>query len=169
MSKSGEQAGEAERLGDMEQRSLAKKRWRLSFLLGVFVLSLLVGCAPATAGRSATITDVTITYRRDGGLTGRGQEWVIHMDGRIEAPGDLEMQAPPADVAAVLEQGAAMPAETATAEPAPCCDRFTYTLTFSAGEQQKTFTIYDGVETEALEMQMFAAVESLINTAEPLP
>lgn len=146
------------------------ERVRPFLLAALLILLLATGCAPAAAGqRSGEPADVTIVYRREGGLAGRSEEWVIHLDGRIDAPGNRDMQVPPAEVVAVIEQGEALDEPPATLEPAPCCDRFTYTLTFIVGDSEKTFVIYDGAETDAHEMQMFTAVEALLKAAEPLP
>lgn len=149
------------------QRS--RSRVPAHLLLWLAALLLLAGCAPGPGRNTLGQADVTITYRREGGLAGQSQEWVIHLDGRVEAPGDKEMQVPAEDVEAIIEQGAALAEPPTTPEPAPCCDRFTYSLTFSVGAQETTFTVYDGAPADAEELQMFADVEGLLNTAEPLP
>ncbi len=142
---------------------------RMMILALLALLLFLAGCGPATGNRDTSEGGVTIVYRREGGFAGLSQEWVIHLDGLIEAPGELQMRVPPAEVQALLDQSAEMVETPATPEPTPCCDRFTYSVTIIAGDQETTFTLSEGVLTDVEEAEMFAAVESLINTAEPLP
>jgi hypothetical protein len=138
-------------------------------LLWLLLLVLLSGCGPGGDDQGTGTADVTISYRREGGVAGLSQEWVIHLDGRVDGPGEMEMRVPPAVVEDILEQSAEIEPSGGTPEPAPCCDRFTYTITINIDDRQTTFTLNEGAVLAAAESEMFAAVESLINTAEPLP
>ena len=139
-------------------------------LLALLALApLLLGCGPASNSQSAGDPDVTIIYRRSGGIMGTSQEWVIHMDGRIEAPGELQMHVDTKDIEAIMAQSSAIEPPTSTPEPAPCCDQFTYSITIVSGDQETSFTTSDGASAEGEHMAMFAAVEALINAADPLP
>ncbi len=145
-------------------------------LLGIFLLlSLLVACAPGgddgDRDLSADIdVDTIIIYGREGGFAGINQEWVIHLDGTIDAPGDTELTVPQGDVQELVQKGveadfAALANETAKTEI--CCDRMTYTLTVISGDDEWRLITTDSADQSKEVTELFIMVQSLIDEAKP--
>ncbi len=153
---------------------MIRKVWLIGILL---LLSLLAACTPgggdAADGRQDNIAVGTvIIYAREGGFAGISQEWVIHLDGTIDAPGDQEMSVPSEDVQDIIIKGqesdfAALAAETANTDV--CCDRMTYTLTVVSGDNEWRLITTDSADAPKEVTELFIMVQSLIDEAEPSP
>lgn len=145
---------------------------RTQWLLATIILfSLLVGCEPGSRQENIALDEIKIVYGREGGIAGVEQEWIIHPDGLIEGPGDLELLAPPEDVMAILESGATADIEEFAAlatTPDSCCDQFTYTLAFMVGEETWNLAMNDDSEQPQEVNELFLMVEALIAEAEPV-
>ena len=153
---------------------MIRKVWLIGMPL---LLSLLAACAPGSGdagdGRQDNIAVGTvIIYAREGGFTGISQEWVIHLDGKIEAPGDKEMSVPSEDVQDIIRKGqesdfAALASETANTDV--CCDRMTYTLTVVNGDNEWRLVTTDSADAPTEVTELFIMVQSLIDEAQPSP
>ncbi len=150
-----------------------RKPWLIGLLL---LLSLLVACAPAndnSANRQTGIDiDTIIIYERQGGFAGISQEWVIHLDGSINGPGDQQLAAPPEEVQELVETGVESDLESLASKAAEhdaCCDQFTYTLTVVSGDEQWSLRTTDTAEQPREITELFIMVEALIAEAEPVP
>lgn len=141
--------------------------WLLAslLLLGLFAC----GRQDETGREGAVALDAEITYSRAGGIAGVSQEWVIHLDGTVDGPGDQALVVPPEAVHELLEVSAAADLAGAMAGPTPdaCCDQFVYTLTFTAGEQSWRISTTDTAEEDDVVSELFALAEALITTAQP--
>jgi hypothetical protein len=136
----------------------------------ITLFSLLVGCVSGSRQESVSLDEIRIVYSREGGIAGIKQEWIIHPDGLIEGPGEEEFLAPPEDVVAILESGAASGVEEFAAmetSPDSCCDQFTYTLTFEVGGEKWNLVMSDDSEQPQEVSELLAMVEKLIAEAEP--
>ncbi len=141
----------------------------------VFFFLLLASCARLGNGgtRQADIAmDTIIIYEREGGFAGMSQEWVIHMDGTIEGPGDEQLAVPPEEVLEVVETG--VESEIATLAPAlstpdACCDQFIYTITVISGDAEWSFVTSDSAQQPQEVSELFFMVQRLIAGAEPAP
>ena len=150
-----------------------RKLWLSAIIL---LLSLLVACTPNDGeddGRQSSIeVDTVIIYEREGGFAGISQEWVIHLDGTIDAPGDQQLAVPPEDVQEVVETGVESEIGTLApdlATPDACCDQFTYTITVISGGEEWSLITTDTAEQPEEVTELFIMVEALIAKAEPAP
>lgn len=137
--------------------------------LGVFSFLLLAACAgPRTAPASLPTTQqpvaspsqtgaekpvpalpagAVIEYRRSGGVAGVDEVYTIYADGRIVNAKGREWFVSPQEVARLAEgimQVGFFQAQEVGSSIAPCCDRFSYTLTVSLAGQTHTIHTYDG-------------------------
>lgn len=140
----------------------------------LILLTLLAGCTFGNnRGRQANIAvDAIIIYEREGGFAGMSQEWVIHLDGTIDAPGEQQLTVPPEEVMALVETSIDSEIESLApdaATPDACCDQFTYTLTFVAGDQEWSLIMTDTSEQPPEVSELFSMTEELIADAVPVP
>lgn len=148
---------------------------RKLFLIAIVLLfTLLAACAPGGAlGPQTSIEiDTVIIYEREGGFAGMSQEWVIHPDGLIDGPGDQQLVVPPEEVQELMQTGVESDIESLLpdmATPDACCDQFTYTLTFVAGDQEWSLVMTDTSEQSPGVSELFSMTEELIADAEPVP
>ena len=147
---------------------------KLGLITALFILSLLAACTPQNgpAQEMSVDVDTVIVYEREGGFTGISQEWVIHLDGTIDAPGDQQLAVPAEDVLEVVEKGAAsdftaLAAETADTET--CCDQMTYTLTVVSGDDEWRLITTDTADQSKEVTELFIMVQALIAEAQPVP
>jgi hypothetical protein len=147
---------------------------KLGFVVALLLISLIVACAPQDGPTRETSIDLDtiIVYEREGGFTGMSQEWVIHLDGKIDAPGDQQLAVPAEDVQELVEKGVtsdfqALAAETANTET--CCDQMTYTLTVVSGENEWRLITTDTAEQPKEVTELFIMVQTIINEAQPAP
>jgi hypothetical protein len=140
----------------------------------LLLLILLMGCSPKKSdSRQATLeTNTTIIYEREGGFTGISQEWVIHLDGSIEGPGDQQLMVPAEDVQELVGKGMesnfeSMVAETANTET--CCDQLTYTLTLVSGDNEWQLITTDTANQPKEVTELFIMVQALVDKAQPVP
>jgi hypothetical protein len=140
----------------------------------LLLLILLMGCSPKKSdSRQATLeTNTTIIYEREGGFTGISQEWVIHLDGSIEGPGDQQLMVPAEDVQELVGKGMesnfeSMVAETANTET--CCDQLTYTLTLVSGDNEWQLITTDTANQPKEVTELFIMVQALVDEAQPVP
>jgi hypothetical protein len=141
----------------------------------ILLLSLLIACAPGANDWDNDLlaniaVDTIIIYGREGGFAGMNQEWVIHLDGTIDAPGDQELTVPQEDVQELVEKGmeadfAALASETAKTEI--CCDQMTYTLTVISGDDEWRLVTTDSADQSKEVTELFIMVQSLIDEAQP--
>jgi hypothetical protein len=150
-----------------------RKPWLIGILL---LLALLVACAPAKENSANHQTgidiDTVIIYEREGGFTGISQEWVIHLDGTIEGPGEQQLTVPSEDVLELVETGVASDFESLAAETAEhdaCCDQLTYTLTVVSDDEVWSLRTTDMAEQPQEVTELFIMAEALIAEAEPIP
>jgi hypothetical protein len=147
---------------------------KLRFIAALLFLSLIAACAPQKGPTRETSIDLDtiLVYEREGGFTGISQEWVIHLDGTIDAPGDQQLAVPAEDVRELVEKGAAsdfpaLAAETANTET--CCDQMTYTLTVVSGDNEWRLITTDTAEQSKEVTELFIMVQTIINEAQPVP
>ena len=151
------------------------KIWLIALVL---TLSLLAACAPADKKDEEDVrysniqVDTVIIYKREGGFTGISQEWVIHMDGAVEGPGEQELAVPPDEVRELVEKGVdsdfeSLAAETANTET--CCDQMTYTLTVVSGDEEWSLITTDTADQPKEVTEVFIMAQTLIAEAEPAP
>ena len=140
----------------------------------LLLLILVMGCSPKKSdSRQATLeTNTTIIYEREGGFTGISQEWVIHLDGSIEGPGDQQLMVPAEDVQELVGKGMesnfeSMVAETANTET--CCDQLTYTLTLVSGDNEWQLITTDTANQPKEVTELFIMVQALVDKAQPVP
>ena len=149
---------------------------KICSIAAVVLLSLLAACAPAGENDDDRISnihvDTVIIYEREGGFTGISQEWVIHLDGTIEGPGEQQLAVPPEDVLEFVETGVESDFEALAAESADhdaCCDQLTYTLTVVSDDEVWSLRTTDSAEQPREVSELFIMVEALIADAEPAP
>lgn len=140
----------------------------------LILLTLLAGCTLGNrGGRQANIAvDAIIIYEREGGFAGIGQEWVIHLDGTIDGPGEQQLTVPSEEVMALVETSIDSKIESLApnaAAPDACCDQFTYTLTFVSGDEEWSLVMTDTSEQPPEISELFSMTEELIADAEPVP
>jgi len=88
-----------------------------------------------------------IMLTRSGGFSGKTEEWIIYVDGRITHNSAEVAHATPAEVEGLMQtidqlgffslQGSYMPQNT-------CCDRFTYVLNVTNGGKANKVTFLEG-------------------------
>ena len=146
-----------------------------SLLLAALLSFILFGgCSPQNNdSRQATIeSNTVIIYGREGGFTGISQEWVIHLDGSIDGPGDQQLTVPAEDVQEFVGKGMesnfeSMAAETANTET--CCDQMTYTLTIISGDNEWQLVTTDTADQPKEVTELFIMAQALIDEAQPVP
>jgi hypothetical protein len=146
---------------------------KLGLIIALLLLSLLAACAQQNGSTRETSLDVDtiLVYGREGGFTGISQEWVIHLDGTIDAPGDQQLSVPAGDVRELVEKGVAsdlpaLAAETAITET--CCDQMTYTLTVVSGEDEWRLITTDTADQPKEVTELFIMVQAIIANAQPV-
>lgn len=149
---------------------------KLWFSTLFLIVSLLVACAPISdrnkSHQANVAVETVIIYEREGGIAGISQEWVIHLDGTIDAPGDQKLTVPPEDVQEIVEAGAESDISSLTSEsstPDACCDQFTYTITMVSGDKEWQLMTTDTAEQPEEVSELFIMIEALIAAAEPAP
>ncbi len=88
-----------------------------------------------------------IKYHRSGGVAGIDEAYTIYADGRIVDAKGREWFVSPEEVARLVEaiaQDGFFQTRESESSIAPCCDRFSYTLTVSLAGQTHTVHTYDG-------------------------
>ncbi|MFL7838406.1 MAG: hypothetical protein ACK2T4_09690 [Candidatus Promineifilaceae bacterium] len=145
---------------------------KLGLIAALLLLALLAACSPQNNDNSqSSIKEGTvIIYKREGGIAGISQEWVIHMDGNIDGPGDQELAVPADDVQKVVEKGLesdfnSLASETANTET--CCDQMTYILTVVSGDDEWRLITTDTADQPKEVTELFIMVQALISEAEP--
>jgi hypothetical protein len=148
--------------------------WKASLIAAVlfFFLTLLAGCSSQDKGDSHNSIEpgMTIIYKREGGIAGISQEWIIHLDGTIDGPGDQELVVPAEDVQDLAEKGMESDIESLAAETAhteTCCDQMTYILTITSGDQEWRLITTDTADQPKEVSELFIMVQALIAEAEP--
>ena len=139
-----------------------------SWFLFIIVVLLTTACGPAIRSVSGVSTDIVIIYQREGGFAGTSQEWVIHPDGSIEAPGERELAADPDDTSALLALTTDDEISDLGDSYVPqddCCDKYFYTITIKVGDQEKTIRSSDGADQPEELTDLLAAIEELIAKA----
>lgn len=155
-----------------DTRNIANPQlWMVVLLL---LASLLVGCAAGEDAdrRESLAIEAVIIYEREGGFAGISQEWVIHLDGSIDGPGEQQLTVPPEEVEDLVETTLDAEIESLASEmatPDACCDQFTYTLTFIAGNEEWTLVMTDTSEPPDEVSELFTLTEELIADAQPVP
>lgn len=147
---------------------------KLGFIAALLLILLIAACAPQNRPTRETSIDLdtVIVYEREGGFTGISQEWVIHLDGTIDGPGDQQLAVPADDVRELVEKGVAsdftaLAAETANTET--CCDQMTYTLTVVSGDNEWRLITTDTAKQHKEVTELFIMVQTIINEAQPVP
>jgi Emfourin len=138
----------------------------------LILLSLILACGPSTgSGLEGTVSssDAVIIYSREGGFAGVSQEWVIHLDGTINAPAGETLTVSPEAVRELVEIGAETNFANLAGAPTPdaCCDQFVYTLTFSTADQSWSLSTTDSAEQDPVVSELFDMAAALIASAEP--
>jgi hypothetical protein len=88
-----------------------------------------------------------IEYHRSGGVVGVDEAYTIYADGRIVNAKGQEWFVSPQEVARLTEsivQVGFFQAQEVGSSIAPCCDRFSYTLTVYLAGRTHTVHTYDG-------------------------
>ncbi len=150
------------------QKFYLLNNYYLFLVLGVLVL---VACNAKDTPASGISEDTSLTYQREGGVTGINQEWTIYPNGRIIAPDGQEMQVSQEATADVLSRSAAI--ESADLSKSyvaddECCDQFFYTIIIKVGDQETTLHTSDGANHPESITLLIEEIERLIATAEPV-
>lgn len=139
--------------------------WLLIGLLG------LAACGPDAAPVRGVSTDIEITYKRQGGIAGITQEWIIYPDGRIIGSEGQELKVPPEQVISLLAEASEIDSSTLQESYVPdnaCCDQFIYTIVVKVGDQETMLQTSDGAEQPEQVTSFIISIENLISQAEPI-
>ena len=144
------------------------------FLMYLILTLALVGCArsvvpspiatpaPSPLATPPAVSEISITYQRNGGLVGAHDTWMIDAQGTVSSPGSGATahltSAQKAELIAAIRlanftalQDSYLPQDT-------CCDRYEYTVTITINGQSKTVHTIDASPTAP------PALTQLINT-----
>jgi hypothetical protein len=144
------------------------------FLVGLILTLTLAGCArsvvpspiatpaPSPLATPPAVSEISITYQRNGGLMGVHDTWMINPQGKVSSPGSgATVQLTSAQMAELIAairlanftalQDSYLPQDT-------CCDRYEYTVTITVDGRSKTVRTIDASPTAP------PALTQLINT-----
>lgn len=153
------------------------KTLMLWHMLGLIILTACNASGTAAVTQTATATastsdvpqapqDGSITFQRNGGFAGVSEQWIIFLDGHIENLEGERQQVDSEDVQTLFEiieaegffelADSYVPLDT-------CCDRFTYTITVSIGDKNKSVSTIDASPTQPAQLQnIIRAINDLL-------
>jgi hypothetical protein len=100
-----------------------------------------------------------------------GQEWTIYPNGQIIGSAGQELQASPEKVIALLaklEEIKSSAKNEAFVYEESCCDQFTYTVVYQAGDQEILIQTSDGSDHPGEISAILTDLRRLISQADPV-
>ena len=155
------------------------------FMISLALAFMLTACAsttqpaPMTTPSLSPLTspprtpqEISVTYRRSGGLAGTDDTWKISGDGQVVHQGQAAGTPQQLSGAQMTELTAAIRAANfmsladSYVPQATCCDRYLYEITVTLNGQSKTVQTIDGSPTAPAELnQLVATLNRLVSTA----
>jgi hypothetical protein len=128
--------------------------------------------APSPLTSPQTVSDVYITYRRNGGLAGSHDTWIIDLQGKLTHQGSGASSqltaAQMAELAAAIHAADFMALQNSFLSKDICCDRYEYTITITANGQSKTVRTNDASPIAPPKlMQLIDTLNQLVITPAP--
>ena len=121
-----------------------------------------------TSAATQALQEGSITFQRNGGFAGVSEQWIIFLDGHIENLEGERQQVDSEDMHTLFEiiqaegffelADSYVPLDT-------CCDRFTYTISVSIGDKNKSVSTIDASPTQPAQLQnIIRAINDLLFT-----
>ena len=140
--------------------------------LTVALLLTLSACGADAAGNGSTTTTtvpagLSGSIRVSGGIAGIDETWVLESDGTVLGPDGYVGTLSAADRSSLEATVAAAGFFDLDAEYLPvdqCCDRFTYRVTITRGEDTHTVTTIDAAEAPE---SLFALIQVFLEAVRP--
>ena len=160
---------------------MTAKHFLISLILTLALVSCTRSMAPGAIGTSApsplatppAVSEISITYQRNGGLVGAHDTWIIDPQGKVSSPGSGAAaqltSAQMAELTAAIRlanftalQDSYLPKDT-------CCDRYEHTVTITINGQSKTVHTIDASTTAPPELtQLINTLTRLVTVPAPV-